>query len=51
MADDDSMLIIMTSVDKGICHASQRNLGSLVGVSMIIIIYSQSFTFKRLIMK
>lgn len=41
MAADNSMLIIMTSVDKGICHASQRILDTLKGI-----LYSQ-----RLVMK
>lgn len=31
MAEEKSTLTAMTSADKGICHASQRILGSLVG--------------------
>lgn len=41
MADDNSMLIIMTSVDKGICRASQRIMGSLT-------LYDYNYLFPEL---
>lgn len=46
MEHDNSMVTIMTSVDKGFCRASPENSGYLDGYCMIIIIYSQSFMFK-----
>lgn len=46
MEHDNSMVTIMTSVDKGFCRASLENSGYLDGYCMIIIIYPQSFMFK-----